>query len=120
MAALDTVGQVVKESRRLLQDDVVPYRYSDGDLVDTLNIAMLETRRLRADLFLPGRFAIPFYDTAGTVNMAATIPIEPMYRQVFVYYIVGRIELRDDEQTQDSRASALFNKFINQLLTIAA
>lgn len=126
--ALGTLGQVVKEARRLLQDEVAgPYRYPDADIVDAFNIGLLEARRLRPDLFINERFVTPYYDTTTLdvdgdpiIDMAAKITIEPHYRQSFLYYVVGRLELRDDEQTQDSRASALFNKFINQLLTIAS
>lgn len=119
--ALGTLGQVVKETRRLLQDELdLPYRYGDGDIVDAFNIALLEARRLRGDLFLPTRFKLPYFDTSGTIDMTAVVPIEPHYRQAFVYYVVGRIELRDDEQTQDGRAAALLTKFINQLLVISS
>lgn len=119
MAALDTVGQYLEESRRLLQDEVTPYRYPDDDLVDALNIGLLEARRLRADLFLP-LFDIPWFDPSGTINMAATVSMDPMYRQSLVYYIVGRAQLRDDEPTVDNRASALLTKFTQQMLTIAS
>jgi hypothetical protein len=117
MPALDTVGQYIAESRRLLQDTIEPYRYPDVDVVEALNIAMLEARRVRADLFLP-LFDIPYFDTAGTIDKTKTVTLDPMYRQSVVYYIVGRIQLRDDEQTQDSRAVALMTKFTAQLLTV--
>lgn len=119
MAALDTVGQYLEESRRLLQDEVVPYRYPDDDLVDALNIGILEARRLRADLFLP-LFEIPWADPSGTINMAAPVTLDPQYRPSLVYYIVGRAQLRDDEPTVDQRASALMSKFTQQLLVIAS
>lgn len=113
MAMLDNLGQVIKESRRILQDEIEPYRYPQTDLVDALNIAILEARRLRADLFLP-RFDLPYYDPAA-IDLAAVFPIEPMYRQSFVFYIVGRMEMRDDEQTQDQRAVAFTTTWKSQL-----
>jgi len=117
---LGTVGQYLEESRRLLQDEFLPYRYPDDDLVDALNIALLEARRLRADLFLPA-FEIPYFDpTAGALPTTKTkpVPFEPMYRQSLVYYIVGRAQLRDDESTTDARAASLMTKFTAQLLSI--
>ncbi len=119
---LGTVGQYLEESRRLLQDEFTPYRYPDDDLVDALNIALLEARRLRADLFLPA-FDMPYFDpAAGAIATTKTkdVPFEPMYRQSLVYYIVGRAQLRDDESTTDARAASLMTKFTAQLLTITS
>jgi hypothetical protein len=119
MPALETVGAYLKESRVLLQDTRVPYRYSDAELVDCLNTGILEARRLRADLFLP-TFTIPYFDTSGTINSTAKVAIDPMYRPAFLYYIVGKAQLRDEESTTDQRASAFLTKFTSQLLTIAS
>lgn len=125
-AALETVGQYLTESRRLLQDEYQPYRYGEDDLVDALNIGLLEARRLRADLFLPA-FALPYVDP--TVDTDGDLPagvydqkivFDPMYRQSLVYYMVGRMQLRDDEGTTDARAGALLTKFTSQMLTIAS
>jgi hypothetical protein len=118
MAALDTVGQYIEESRRLLQDEFVPYRYPDDDLVDALNFALLEARRLRADLFLP-LFEVPWTNPSGTIDTAASITLDPMYRPALVYYVVGRMQLRDDEPTVDQRAAGLMQKFTAQFLSVA-
>ena len=118
MPALDTLGQYLTEARRLLQDEVVPYRYPDGDLVDALNIGLMEARRLRADLFL-NQFTLPSFDP-DTIVTTAPVPIDPMYRSSLVYYIVGRAQLRDDEPTTDQRAGALIQKFTAQMLTIGS
>jgi hypothetical protein len=117
MPALDTVGQYLEETRRLLQDEVIPYRYPDDDLVDALNIGLMEARRLRADLFLP-LFDVPWVNPAGTIDTTTKITLDPMYRSSLVYYVVGRAQLRDDESTTDSRAAAMLTKFAAQLLTI--
>jgi len=117
MPELETVGQYLEESRRLLQDEVVPYRYPDKDLVVAMNIGLQEARRLRADLFLP-LFEVPYVSTSGTIDTNATITLDPMYRSSLIYYIVGRIQLRDDEPTTDQRAGALLQKFMQQLLVV--
>jgi len=119
MAALDKVSDYLVEARRLLQDEVSPYRYPDKDLVDALNGALLEVRRLRADLLLPS-FDIPFFPATGTIDAAAPVPFEPMYRTSLLYYIVGRAQLRDDEATVDARAASLLGKFTAQMLTISS
>jgi hypothetical protein len=117
MPALDTVGQYLEEARRLLQDEDIPYRYEDDDLVDAMNIGMLEARRLRADLFLP-LFEIPWFTPTGTIDMAAPVSMDTLYLSAMVYYIVGRSQLRDDESTTDHRESAFLTKFVGQMLTI--
>ena len=111
--ALDTMGDYIAETRRLMQDEVTPYRYPDGDIIEAMNIALLEARRLRPDLFLGRHDNVPTISAAGDA-----IVFEPMYRPSLVYYLAGRTQLRDAESTQDQRASALMNKFIAQLLTI--
>jgi len=117
MPALETVGQYVTEARVLLLDEVVPYRYADKDLVNALNIGMLEAKRLRADLFLPA-FAIPYADETTTIDLTKTVKMDPMYRSALLYYIVGRMQLRDDEPTVDQRAGAFLQKFEQQLLSV--
>lgn len=117
MPALATVGDYIKEARRLLQDEVsAVYRYPDVDLVDALNIGLTEVRRIRPDLFLP-KFEIPFFAVTDT---AKALNIDPMYRSGLVYYMVGRVQLRDEEDTTDARAAALLTKFTKQLLVTDA
>jgi hypothetical protein len=119
MPALETVGQYIEESRRLLQDEIIPYRYPQDDLIDALNIGLQEARRLRADLFLP-LFDIQWFDPTKTTSpdLAKPISLDPMYRSALVYYVIGRIQLRDDEPTVDARAGALLQKFTAQLLSV--
>lgn len=117
-SALETVQDYVDESRRLLQDQIVPYRYPDVDVVAALNIGLAEARRLRPDLFLPA-FSIPYYTTLAA-DGATAVPIEAQFRSAFVYYVVGRMQLRDDESTTDARAASLITKFAAQLLTVPA
>jgi hypothetical protein len=116
--ALDTVQDYVDRARVLLLDTVAPYRYSDTDLVENLNMGILEGRRLRPDLFKSYfRTSLPDY-SAGSLTVA--VDIDPMFRVAFVYYICGMAQLRDDENSQDSRAVTFLNKFTAQLLSIAA
>src|SRR5262245_36319347 len=116
--SLDNVGQYIDESRRVLQDQVAPYRYPDLDIVEALNIGLMEAHRLRADLFLP-LFDLEQFDPT-TVDRTATVTFDPMYRSALVYYICGRMQVRDDEPTTDSRAGAMLTKFTQQLLAIAS
>lgn len=102
-----------------MQDTVEPYRYATQDLVDGLNNAILEARRLRPDLMRPY-----FRDPESLPEYSAALPdtkvtIDPMYRVSFVYYIVGYIQLRDEEDVTDQRASAFLSKFTQQILSLA-
>lgn len=116
--ALDTVQDYIDRARVLLLDEVDPYRYSTLDLVEALNFAFLEARRLRPEL-LKSYFRTSLPDFSAN-NLTATVPVDPQYRLAFLYYICGHAQLRDDENNQDSRSAAFLNKFVAQLLTIQA
>jgi len=118
MSQLATLGDYLIESRRLLQDEIVPYRYPDSDLVEALGIGLMEVRRVRPDLLLP-LFDVPVLPATG-FNPSTAITLDVMYRPAMIYYMVGRAQLRDDENTQDARAASLLNKFVSQMLTIAS
>lgn len=116
--ALDTVQDYIDRARVLLLDEVDPYRYPTVDLVEALNLAIMEARRLRPDLLKSYfRTSLPDFSTA---SMTAEVPVDPQYRMAFLYYICGHAQLRDDENNQDSRSAAFLNKFVSQLLTIQA
>ena len=116
--ALDTVQDYIDRARVLLLDQVEPYRYETVDLVEALNQAIMEARRLRPDLLTDYfRSSLPEFSTG---DMSATVPVDPQYRVAFVYYVCGNANLRDEENTQDSRAAAFLNKFIAQLTTLQA
>lgn len=116
--ALDTVQDYIDRARVLLLDEVEPYRYPSADLVENLNMAILEIRRLRPDIVQSYlRTSLPEFSAAAT---ATSVPIDPQYRVALVYYICGHAHLRDEENTQDSRATAFLNKFVAQMLTIQA
>lgn len=112
--ALDTVADYIHDARVLLQDEVAPYRYSDAQIVTALNYAFMEARRLRPDLMKSFfNSSMPTY-TASSSSTA--VAVDPQYRVAFLYYICGMVQLRDDEATQDARASGFMNKFTSSLL----
>jgi hypothetical protein len=109
-----TYADVITRARRILKDqDASSYRYPDQDLVDAVNDAVLEVRRIRPDLFIAAAFAttdVLLADIATT-----NIPIPEHYLQTLVYLTCGYQMLRDDEFSQDSRAVNLMNKGVSQL-----
>lgn len=116
MATLDTVQKVVTRARFFLQDETAPYRYSDNDFVEALNLGVLEAFRLRKDLFLT--VETPTEYSSGTMGAAITLPIE--YRVALVYFTCGYVQLADEEDTQDARATVFLNKGVAQLMTPVA
>jgi len=108
--ALDTAAEMVNQARILTQDLVQPYRYSDQEFLDALNTGILESKRIRPDMWPNG---LPSdYLAVDTTP----ITIDPMYRMAFVYYMCGQAQLRDEEETQDTRAVMLLQMFYKQLM----
>lgn len=104
------VSDYVAQARVLLQDTVnSPYRYTDSDLVAELNNSFAEAKLLRPDLFLT--LALP----AFTTNDGTAVTFDPMYRVGLVYYMVGKMQMRDDEEVQDQRAAAFLSLFTQKL-----
>jgi hypothetical protein len=113
MATLATVADYVADARVLLQDSVdAPYRYSDAVLLQALNVAILEARRLRPDLFLDRFDNLPSF---AAVNSTA-VDIDPQFRPALVYYMAGRAQMTDEEQTEDARATDFMARFTNILV----
>lgn len=116
--AIETVAKLIAQARVLLQDTLASgYRYSDDELLQNLNIGLLEARRLRPDLFLTSLSAVDVTPEYVAVNTTA-LAIDQQYRLPLLYYVVGMVQLRDEEDTQDARASALMVKFSDQLTGI--
>lgn len=116
---LDTVQAYVDQARQLLQDLVVPYRYSDKTLVDALNVAAAEMVRLRPDLAfkLMRSQAYPFF---VPTNMTAVVSIDYRYRPAVLLYIVAQAQLADQEDTSDAHVAALLQAFTAKLMTLQA
>jgi hypothetical protein len=117
LMALETVANYVSEARVLLQDVVPTYRYSDVELVSNLNLAIMTARRNRPDLFLSVT-TIPQFIASDIVNGTLFV-MDPQYRVAFLFFMVGFAQLRDEEDTQDTRAAAFIGKFTQQLMTLS-
>ncbi len=108
-----TVNDIILDARTLLLDTIGQNRYSDQELLVGLNTALLEIRRVRADLFLghyKGR--VPKFNN----NDGETIHIEPQFRLAIVYGTLAHALMRDDEDVQDARANAFESKMIRLLV----
>ena len=113
------VGDLLDQIRTLLQDTDTAggeYRYSDASIVTNINQGMLEMYRIRPDIFLENKFIIPQFNDA---DLSTALVIEPQFVPSLVYYAVGMCQLRDDEPTQDQRASAFLGKFSSMLAAVS-
>jgi len=127
---LSTVSDYTAQARSQLQDLVAPYRYDDASLLTALNICWLEIARLRPDMVLNARYNDSSLASDQTQNLDAlvftgvnpsdVVPLPVQFRMPVLYFMIGFVQLKDNEDTQDTRAAALLNKFVSQLLTVAA
>lgn len=109
---LDTVTDYISDSRTLLQDVIQPYRYDDPSLLVAFNIALLEGRRLRPDLFVYTYGAhVPTFSVVDTTE----VEIEEQFRQAFVYGTCAHALARDQEDVQDARSTAFMGVFTTVL-----
>lgn len=103
---LMTVESLIKGARTFLLDKVQPYRYDDVSLLAALNLAILEARRLRPDLFIcKYRVDPPQFDAISGQNLE----VEAQFRLAFEYLTAGHALLRDQEDTQDERATTMLD-----------
>jgi hypothetical protein len=110
-----TVNDAVVQARKILQDEMEPYRYPTSDLLTYLNNSMYELKRIRPDAWINTlNTDLPMYSDNAT-DLATDLPFNGIFFQPTVMYMAGYAELRDDEYTQDSRAAILMQSFITSL-----
>lgn len=111
-----TVLDVKTRVRSILKDNVDPERYNDTDMLNAINDALLEVRRVRPDLYLKrANFVVPVLVADGD-----KLPIEDTFFNSIVYFTAAYMMFRDDEFSVDSRASQLMAKATGQLLAVAS
>ena len=119
-AGAQTINGLCYEARVLLQD-LEGTRYADEELLEAYNGAMVEARAKRPDVFLAIGLRVPVplaYVTDLTATPPTPFPLTSDVYTAFLYYVVGRCEMRDDTFSVDGRAVALMNKFVSQLLGV--
>jgi hypothetical protein len=114
--ALETITDYINDGRTLLQDTIAPYRYADSELVVAMNVALLEGRRLRPDLFVyRGKVPNQYGVQSLQGNDGTEILMEEQFRLAFLHGMVAHALERDQEDIQDERAAA-FMKIFNTIL----
>ena len=106
-----TFDQIISSVRRGFLNDVDKVRWSDEDLLEYANEAVVEIRRVRPDLFL-GTYlqTIPVYDGPDD------FPLPRVYESFAKDYIVHRAHSREEEYVNDNRAVLFYSRFEKGLL----
>jgi len=120
-----TLDNLVDEVRLMLKDRRVPYRYTQADILASINSSFREAQRLRPDIFVGcctdtggGTIALPDFIEAdlGLTPTPTPYPIDEMFFMPSVFYSVGKLQLGDDEFTLDNRAMTLLAAFRQSLV----
>lgn len=112
---LNSVAKYIADVRTLLQDTVFPYRYDDESLLRAFNLTMLEAARLRQDLFV---YNLQYGGQVQAFQAVddTYVDIEPQFRLAIEHGIIGHALERDQEDYQDTRASAFLGLFTAGLI----
>ena len=110
-----TIQTLVDESRRLIQDRTVPYRTSDDDLAALVTDYFRELWRVRPDAYVPysANTRPPEF---GAQDFAKAWPVGEQFYRAGVHYVVGHLELQDDEHVNSGRAQNLIDRSFQMLV----
>lgn len=117
------LDNLVDEVRLMLKDRREPFRYTHADVLESINSAFGELKRLRPDAFVgccteDGAVELPDFAEAD-LNVTPTptpFPLDPIFFMPLVFYAVGKLQLGDDEFAVDNRAMSLLGAFRQQVL----
>lgn len=112
-----TLDNVVDEARLMLKDRRAPYRYTDTDVLESINSGFREIKATRPDIYLSpaGNIPLPSYVPADIGTLVA-FPIDEIFFLPLVFFTVGKLQLGDDEFTLDNRAMTLMSSFRRMLV----
>jgi hypothetical protein len=104
------VADYIADVRVLLQDIIQPYRYDDQSLLTAFNVALLEARRIKAELFVYN-WEVGGQTQSFTAVDDTYVAIEPQFRLAIEHGICGHALERDQEDVQDIRATTFLGLF---------
>ena len=115
-SAVYSVQNVLSEVREVLQDlDPNNVRYPTNQLVEYINDAVFQARRLRPDIFVyqygQQIGLLPTTLTPDSAYAAVPFPLPDIYFLAVVNFVTGRAEIRDDEFALDSRAYTFMQSY---------
>jgi len=112
---VNTIQDYITSARIQMQDTTADPRYPDEQYKLALDLAFDEAYRLRPDLFIRNEVV-----SVVSSPLSTPVPVPRGYQSAFLYYMCGHVQLQDNEDTTDSRASVFLNKFVAQLMTTPA
>jgi hypothetical protein len=101
------VADYMEDARTLLQDIVPGYRYDEPSMLRALNVALLETRRQRPELFVFNLKVCGQVQSFSVVD-DTYVDMEVPFRTGLLYRMCGHALARDQEDVQDIRATSFF------------
>lgn len=124
--AIKSLDDGVNEIRMLINDnDSDGYRFTQQLVLDKINTAFLEIYRLRPDAYVgnfnQGILSVNSPLTFVLADLGLVPPTQwPLDIRLFfspvVFYVVGMLDLTDDEFADDNRAMTVLQAFRNQLI----
>jgi hypothetical protein len=123
------VSDYVSATRSFLHDLIgPPYRYSDDDIINALNVAVGDISRIRPDIFLEYKYQGPLPRASQLNDLVpplyqATRPndvvaIPRKFYQPTIFFMSGMLQLYDVDDTQDVRAQAFYGKFLGAFMSL--
>lgn len=124
--ATKTLDDAVNEIRMLINDnDPDGYRFTQTQVLQKINTALREVYRYRPDAYV-GNFTqgilsanspMTYDSTDLGKNPATAFPLDDrLFFSPVVFYVVGMLDLTDDEFADDNRAMTVLAAFRNQLI----
>ena len=127
MAAAYTWEDIILHARELLLDARTPFRFSDLQIIKTLNRGLQDVGRIRPDAYFTAytnqelnipEIIISGVPTSSQIIWTDAINIESQFFTSLVNYVVAVTELTDDEFATEGRAAVLLQQFHAALIGV--
>lgn len=100
--AFPQADEVARRVRALLQDETVPYRYTDAQIIDGINEGQDRMVALRPDAFI----GVAFLPTR-VAALVDDLSVPWRFVHLIALFVYGLLSLREDEYANDGRSAAL-------------
>jgi hypothetical protein len=121
-----SLDDAVNEVRMVINDnDPDGYRFTQLQVIQKINTALREVYRYRPDAYV-GNFQQGILSTNSPItfavsdlglNPATPFPLDDrLFFAPVVFYVVGLLDLTDDEFADDNRAMTVLTAFRNELI----
>lgn len=105
------------EARAVLQDsDETLYRYPDTMLLNALNRGLNDLERIRPEAYWE-RGGVPEITTDNWTAVVA-LDLDMRFYEPLMWYVVGQMDVSEDEWVRQGRAAASLEKFRSMCLRV--